>query len=350
MKLSVVIPVYNVEKYLQECVDSVLNQTLKEFELIAVDDGSTDHSGAILDEYQEKDSRITVIHKENGGVSAARNDALAKCTGDYIYIMDSDDYLEPDALQCMYEEAVRTGADVVITDHCKFTVKQEQTVCSFFPEPFVTDDRDIILQLQRMVLHKSYAPYSTEKNNGMGIGAPWTKLIKRELIMQYGLKFDPYVRGVFDDCLFCLGVFEYAGKVAYLKHVTYHFRVLQSSLTHRFRPNQLEVFSRIYERIRQFGTEHGKGGDFQKAYYARVILYLAVSFTTYFFHPEYQGGLRKNRKEFLDTLKSETYSDAIRNVDLSRLENRERKLVLFERMHLGRLMWLLYTVRFKDRK
>ena len=103
MKLSVVIPVYNVEKYLQECVDSVLNQTLKEFELIAVDDGSTDHSGAILDEYQEKDSRITVIHKENGGLSSARNAGLDIAKGEWIAFVDSDDWVSPET----YEEMMR---------------------------------------------------------------------------------------------------------------------------------------------------------------------------------------------------------------------------------------------------
>lgn len=345
MKLSIVMPVYNVEKYIRECVDSVLNQTMKEFELIIVDDGSTDSSGAILDEYQEKDSRVTVIHKENGGVSAARNDALKHCTGDYIYIMDSDDYLEPDAFQVMYEEAIRTNSDVVITDHSRFTSIQEQKRCSFFPQNFVTEDRDIILQLQKMVLHKGYSPFHVDKNDGMGIGAPWTKLIKRALIVHNNLQFDPYVRGVFDDCLFCLSVFEYAKKVSYIKHVTYHFRVLQSSLTHRFRPNQLETYSRIFERIQQFGNNYKKDTEFYKAFYARVILYFSASFDTYFFHPEYQGGLLKNGKEFIGTLKSKPYCDAVRNADVNLLVQREKKVVIFQRLHLGWLLWLLYRIK-----
>lgn len=350
MRLSVVIPVYNVEKYIRECVDSVLNQTMKDFELVMVDDGSTDSSGFILDAYQEKDHRIRVIHKKNGGVSAARNDALKCCTGDYVYIMDSDDYLEPDAFSTMCEEAVRTNADVVITDHCKFAKQEVQNPVHFFGESFVTEDPDIIAQLQNMVLHKSYAPFQTSENNGMGLGAPWTKLVKAELIREHRLQFDPYVRGVFDDCLFSLGVFEYARSVSYVRKITYHFRVLQSSLTHRFRPDQLDIYSRIFERIQDFYISFQKGNQFLEAYYARVITYLSMSFDTYFFHKAYQGGKRKNLHEYMTTVKSDVYQKAIHGVDRSRLSKREKRIVDFDRKHLSWLLWLAYTVRHMIRK
>ena len=345
MKISVVIPVYNVENYLRECIESVLNQTLKDFELIAVDDGSTDSSGSILDEYQQKDTRITVIHKQNGGVSAARNDALEKCTGEYIYIMDSDDYLELDALENMYEAAIASKADVVITDHCKFIDPEEQRQCHFFPKEFVATDRDIILQLQRMVLHKAYSPYPTEETYGVGIGAPWTKLIKKKLIVENNLRFEPYVRGVFDDCLFTLNVFEHAEKVAYKNVITYHFRVLQSSLTHRYRTNQLEIYERIYEKIEEFGDVYNKGEEFQKAYYARVITYLWTSFNTYFFNEKYQGSKKQNYKEFMATIKSKRYHEAIANVDINKLIKREKRIVLLSRMNFNRTIWLAYTLK-----
>lgn len=95
IRLSVIVPVYNVEKYLQECVDSILAQDIEDMEVILVDDGSTDRSGGICDEYAEKDNRVTVIHKENGGASAARNAGLDIARGKYITFVDSDDYLQP---------------------------------------------------------------------------------------------------------------------------------------------------------------------------------------------------------------------------------------------------------------
>ena len=111
--ISVVIPVYNVEKYLSQCLESVINQNYRKLEILVVDDGSTDKSGSICDEYAEKDNRITVFHTTNHGLSAARNYALNRATGEYIAFLDSDDWLEADAYQFLCTEAQSTGADIV---------------------------------------------------------------------------------------------------------------------------------------------------------------------------------------------------------------------------------------------
>ena len=98
-KISVIVPVYNAEKYLRRCIDSILAQTFTDFELLLIDDGSTDSSGKICDEYAKKDRRIRVFHKENGGVSSARNVGLSHLRGNWVYFVDSDDYLSPQHLQ-----------------------------------------------------------------------------------------------------------------------------------------------------------------------------------------------------------------------------------------------------------
>ncbi|MBR6046024.1 MAG: glycosyltransferase [Ruminococcus sp.] len=126
--VSIVIPVYNVEKYLRECVDSVLRQTYSDLEIILVDDGSPDGSGAICDEYAEKDSRVTVIHKENGGLSDARNAGMAAAHGEYIYFLDSDDYIVDDAIRLLVDRARTENADFVFFDSENFVEDYE------FPE------------------------------------------------------------------------------------------------------------------------------------------------------------------------------------------------------------------------
>lgn len=113
IKVSVIVPVYNVEKYLSRCVDSIINQTLKEIEIILVDDGSPDQSPQICDEYALKDERIQVIHKLNNGVSSARNAGLKVAQGDYIFFVDSDDWLELDGLQLLYDKAIEYDVDFV---------------------------------------------------------------------------------------------------------------------------------------------------------------------------------------------------------------------------------------------
>lgn len=131
--ISVIIPVYNVEKYLHECVDSVLGQTYKNLEIILVDDGSTDSSGKICDEYAEKDSRIVVIHKKNDGPSKTRNAGLNRASGKYIYFLDSDDFITENAMETLVSAAESDSADLVFFDAFSFSddgsqVKQGYTV------------------------------------------------------------------------------------------------------------------------------------------------------------------------------------------------------------------------------
>lgn len=126
IKVSVVIPVYNVEKYLQECLDSVLNQTLADIEIICVDDGSTDKSGKILDEYEQIDDRVRVIHQENAGVSAARNRGIDEARGEYVKFVDSDDALDLRACEICYNKAKAENADIVLHNSVDMTFNEPQ--------------------------------------------------------------------------------------------------------------------------------------------------------------------------------------------------------------------------------
>ena len=113
IKVSIVVPVYNVEKYLNQCVDSVLAQTYKNIEVILVDDGATDASPAICDEYAEKDNRVKVVHKKNGGLSSARNSGIKVATGDYLMFIDSDDYWNADfVLRELIDKTLASDADI----------------------------------------------------------------------------------------------------------------------------------------------------------------------------------------------------------------------------------------------
>lgn len=341
-KVSVIVPVFNVEKYIGRCLDSVTAQTLTDLEIILVDDGSFDNSGEILDKYAESDTRIQVIHKQNSGVSAARNDGLKISTGDYIYIMDSDDYLETDALSRMYENAIETNADVIISDHYTFTNEDFQTPNYFFPKEFVTDNRAIIMQIQNMVLHPGYSPYQTTENMGLGIGAPWTKLLKRELIDSNQLRFDLYVKGIFDDGLFSLYVFEYAKKISYIRACTYHYRILQSSLMRGYDPNRIEVNNKVFRKIKQFYQVYQKDSVFLEAYYARIVLYINYLFVSYLSNEKYVGTVKQNFSEFKQIMKAEPYLSALKNADTKRLRKKERRVVVLARLHLYLAIWLYF--------
>ena len=116
-KISIIVPVYNVERYLEKCIDSILNQTFRDIELILVDDGSTDNSGIICDRYKNKDDRIIVIHKDNGGLSSARNTGINVAKGDFIGFVDSDDYIDENMYYKLYYLCIKNGCEISV---CKF--------------------------------------------------------------------------------------------------------------------------------------------------------------------------------------------------------------------------------------
>lgn len=340
IKVSVVIPVYNVEKYIEECIDSVIKQSMHEIEIIVVDDGSKDRSGKILDNYAQKDPRVLVIHQENGGVSSARNTGLAKCSGKYVYIMDSDDYLEPDALEKLYLNAEETKADVVIADHYTFRNKKSQFQHHYFSKEFVTEDQKIIQQIQNMVLHDGFSPYLTSENKGLGIATPWNKLLSRELIDNNELRFDPYVLGTFDDGLFALSVFQYVKKVSYIRAYIYHYRVIETSLIHRYNPNRRNIDQRVFQRIREFTDKYAKDGEFIEAYHGRVIIYLVQEFRVYFFNANNDLPAKQLYKEFKELFSNEVNAKAIRQVPLRKLTKAVHVfVVVFARAHLIFLIW-----------
>jgi len=136
MKLSVIVPVYNVEKYLEECVDSLLNQTLSDLEIFLVDDGSTDRSGEIADRYaREYPDKVHTLHLNNGGQGRARNAALPMASGDYVGFVDSDDWIERDMYEKLLDRAEKTGADVVVCDFLEhYADGREQTLPACFQD------------------------------------------------------------------------------------------------------------------------------------------------------------------------------------------------------------------------
>ncbi len=176
--ISIIVPVYNVEKYLSRCIDSILAQTFREFELILVDDGSTDNSAEICDKYATKDSRIKVIHKENSGQSSARNSGLEIATGKYIGFVDSDDWISTDCLEYLYTLIEKSKADAVSAD---FVFAYENKSVSFQkdknPKEKTVDSTEEILCYY----------LKQDKMHGKNDFAVWGKLFKRELF--YELRF-----------------------------------------------------------------------------------------------------------------------------------------------------------------
>lgn len=213
-KLSIIVPIYNVEKYLLRCLDSIAAQTCGSFEAILIDDGSPDGCGHICDEYAAKDPRFTVIHQENRGVSAARNAGLRIAKGEYIGFVDPDDFIDPGMFAALLEAGARTGAEIVC--------------CNW--ETVHDDGRTCVHRLGRalpaLMPAEEFARHVFDIPRSIG-GAVWNKLFRREILRE---AFQPDVT-VCEDCLFLIGNLRGAGQAAFIDAPLYKYCARADSIT-----------------------------------------------------------------------------------------------------------------------
>ncbi len=238
-KISVIVPVYKAEKYLKRCVESILNQTYRNLELILVDDGSPDQSPALCDKIAAKDSRVTVIHQENAGVAAARNAGLDSATGEYITFVDSDDYVDPEMYEAMMKHALEDNCDLVLCDCLKE-----------FPdhsEPYSHDIRSGFYDAKQ--LKEEYYPHLLIMEN---IEYPATisncvMLFRNRNIPRYpvGIRFS-------EDWLFGAQVMLQAHSFYYMKGQNfYHYCMNPQSATHVYAPDKWNDYRSLHQKMRE---------------------------------------------------------------------------------------------------
>lgn len=210
IKVSVIIPVYNVEKYLEQCLDSVINQTLKDIEIICVDDGSPDKCGAIIDKYASKDSRIVAIHKQNGGYASAINYGLNIAKGEYIGIVESDDWIAPDMYEKLYQKAVETDSDMVkgafwnVDD----SVNDIKHISKFVLDIYKMHPTFTFEQCPKLVSH---------------FASIWSCVYKREWLNANNIKMLEDIRP-YEDIPFFAEVCSKSSKIAVIPNPVYFYR------------------------------------------------------------------------------------------------------------------------------
>lgn len=220
--ISVIVPVYNTEKYLRRCVDSILAQSFGDFELILVDDGSPDNCGGICDEYATKDSRVQVIHKENSGVSASRNVGIERATGDYILFCDSDDYVSPFWAEELFK-AIKAFPEAFIACRAKRFIDGDTASL---------DNKQVPEMLHEVTYFDLFK---------LGLSAySCNKIYERDKLLSLNLRFDETVflsEDVKFNAAFCMA----CDKVVLIEQELYYYRQLDSSATGRYHPDWLTL-------------------------------------------------------------------------------------------------------------
>jgi glycosyltransferase involved in cell wall biosynthesis len=335
--ISVIVPVYNVEKYLRQCVDSILAQTYPDFELLLVDDGSPDSCPAICDEYAAADSRIKVIHKANGGLISARNEGIRAATGEYICIVDGDDWADENMLKFIHDTVEKSPVPldmVLFAAHNVYEDHLEETVNNV-PEGFYDRQR----------LEKEVFPYLlTDTRKGLQVGViqahTWDKAFKRELLSEHYTR-EERIR-VFTDvpmtyeCLLCSNNVYICNEHLYMYNKTN-----EGSIRAVSRENLLtESFTYLIRYMREHMSGLGETIDRQLNEYAAMLIIRTGKWRVVT-----EPSLKEAARQVKDGLRE---SEMLSFVQVKGLPPKVGAVMLLLKMHLYRPAMLLCAARVRQ--
>lgn len=280
-KVSIIVAVYNVERYMRRCMDSLLAQTYHHIEVILVDDGSTDGSSAMCDDYARKDGRVKVIHKSNGGVSTARQAGLEAATGDYIIHADPDDYADPAMVEELLAKALQTNADIVT---CDFFMNEKLMSQNY------TDSADLLRRLIDVSC----------------ICVCWNSLVRRQFVVEHAVSFTPSWLSMSEDFLFLIRMLVAGAAATHLHKAFYHYWVGNAgSLTNHHSPKKLESIKAAISEMGRLVDAKDYDGFYNRKKYAVMYAYQGRMFSIVpTLYPEIHDRLRaegaKDRHHGLD--------------------------------------------------
>ncbi len=246
IKVSVVMPIFNAYKYIRPALESIMEQTLREIEIICVDDGSTDRTLDILKEYQSKDSRIRIITENNAGPAAARNKGLSRVRGEYVIFLDADDFFNPQLVEKLYEVATRDQLDIAI---CRYDIYNGRKA-KF--EHNIRSDHGEIFSPGKVVSKSEYPDQILQCTTGY----VWNKMYKTAFLQEKGLAFDPDLR-VFEDTFFVVTSLSMAERIGKIEDCLVHHRVYFAQSRNRLFRKHYKCVPDIYLKIKQFLMHNG---------------------------------------------------------------------------------------------
>lgn len=270
--LSIIVPVYNVEKYITQCLDSIILQDFEDYEVVIIDDGSTDHSGIICDFYAQKSSKVIVIHQKNRGLVGARKAGLAQANGQYLGFVDPDDYISSSMYKKMCNEAEKTNADIVICDYISVYEKTKMEICEQTIRGGSYNKKELIDEMYpTMLFNGKYYQFGCKP-------AVWNKIYRKEIILECEKEVIDCFR-IGEDVASVYHCLLKASRVSYLKgYCGYFYRQNPESMTHQKNETDIYNIIRLLDFLRnQFGRYPEAGLDKQWIYYCAWMFATIVS-------------------------------------------------------------------------
>lgn len=347
-EISIIIPVFNVEKYLAQCIDSVVNQTFRNLEVILVDDGSSDNSPYICEEYAKRDSRIKVIHQENKGASIARNVGIKESTGKFLMFLDSDDWLDLNTCVVTYDTAIKNSADVVLWPYIRaFDGKYRKK--NIFNESIIIFDE---LKVKSILQRRMVGLLSDElamPENADALVPVCMKLYKTDIVKHNMIEFvDIKKIGTSEDAIFNLQVFEYVRKAVYInRHFYYYRRDNQSSVTTQNKPQLYEQWNYLFDLIERYIQEKRLGLDYIKSLNNRI----ALSIIGLGFNELNSEGSHSNKiKRIKRIIGSDRYKKAYKMLETKYFPIHWKVFFTFAKMNSASLIYIILVLMKKVRR
>ncbi len=311
IKFSIIIPVYNTEKYLKKCLQSVLHQTYGNLEIIIIHDKSEDFSGDICDSYASRDERIMVFHREKGDVSSARNMGLDAATGDYIVFVDSDDWVELNFCEEMKKAIdVHEGADIIKADYFieKGKTYPVKLFCRKISEIETAEEKEL---LQLDIFSRYYdTDYSCElKDREIDAGYVWAGAYRKELVS--ALRFQGRKA---EDSLFNLYAVQGAGRIIYKPVPLYHYRQNNASASFRYNAGRKDEYLFHYKQCIRFIKKYKKNRKFQISLSIRMANNIIANINGTIAHPESPLHFAEKEQELKHLMNIPCYKKALKNV------------------------------------
>ncbi|MBE7020110.1 MAG: glycosyltransferase family 2 protein [Ruminococcaceae bacterium] len=312
MFFSVIVPVYKVEKYLRKCIESVLNQSFSDFELILVNDGSLDNCPNICEEYKNKDSRVKVVHKENGGLASARQAGIKVAEGNYVYSLDSDDAIEKDTLKLCYKIISEYNCDIVTSGYKWVSFDRILKITDDgLKEGFYSyeDIRKVIFP--RLLMDKNMEHISYYLSG---------KAVKRELLSPIQLSLNPKI-SLGEDLCTVVPCYLQAKSVYISKEASYLYTVRQDSISKDFNSRQILLIEDVINELKGISLEKPKDFDAQLDRYS-YFMCLAITAAAA------EGGFLKSAGELKRNIKSSLHHSSIKKAKFDKISKKSRITLL----------------------
>lgn len=334
-KISIIVPVYKVEKYLDRCVQSLINQTIKDIEIILVDDGSPDNCPALCDEYMALDSRIKVVHKKNAGLGLARNSGLDIAIGDYVAFVDSDDFVDPGMYQTLYEKVVEDNLD---TCYCGFKFYYDDGSTKQKSEVDVYKRFTGRNEVNRLLLDM-IGPEPSYPSDVKYMMCVWKALYSRKLLDTYQIRFHSEREFVSEDIIYHLDYLTRAERVGFLPDHFYYYCYNGSSLSNTYNREKFERNKRLLAEVNRRLSAVFKTADYQDHYYRMCFFYLRASFQQEIALVQHSG-YSELRKSIIRICKDDFFKDLLRSYNYWKLPIKHRLAFFMMKYRLYLLIYL----------